>query len=92
MTEKPHEWVVLGRRIAVQGDPETIARIEEALHRLSEQVESLRRVHPHKDELTLFLMGVVALLEELTGCIAEYEAFCQAIESRLPPEEKYIQV
>jgi hypothetical protein len=92
MTEKPHEWVVLGRTIAVQGDPETITRVEEALHRLSERVEDLRRVHSHKDELTLFLMGVVALLEELTGCLAEYEAFCQAIESWLPPDEKHMRV
>jgi hypothetical protein len=35
---------------------------------------------------------VVALLEELTGCLAEYEAFCQAIESWLPPDEKHMQV
>ncbi len=83
--ERPHEWVVLGRTIAVQGDPETIARVEEALHQLAEKVEGLRRVHPHKDELTLLLMGVIALLEELTGHIAEYEAFCQAVETWLPP-------
>jgi len=55
-------------------------------------VEALRRVHPHQDELTLFLMGVVALLEELTGCLAEYEAFCQAIETWLPTPEKNSQV
>jgi len=88
--ERPHEWVVLGRTIGVQGDPETIARVEEALHRLAEKVEVLRRVHPHQDELTLLLMGFIAILEELTGCIAEYEAFCQALETWLPPLEKKI--
>jgi cell division protein ZapA (FtsZ GTPase activity inhibitor) len=92
MTERPHEWVVLGRTIVVQGDPETIARVEDALHHLEQKVGDLRRVHPHQDELTLFLMGVVALLEELTGCLAEYEAFCQAIETWLPTPEKNSQV
>ncbi len=81
---------MLGRIITVQGDPETIERIEEALHRLHEKVEGLRKAHPHKDELTLLLMGWVALLEELTGYIAEYEAFCQAIETWLPPIEKTV--
>lgn len=91
--ERPHEWVVLGRTISVQGDPETIARVEKALHRLTEKVEGFRRAHPHKDELTLLLMGFIAVLEELTGYISEYEAFCQAIETWLPPlEERFSQV
>ncbi len=92
MTERPHTWVLLGRPITVHGSPDSIVRVDEALHHLQKKVEGLRQLHPQKDELTLYLMGVVALLEELTGCLAEYETFCQAIETWLPSSETSSQV
>ncbi len=92
MTEVPYTWEVLGRRITLQAAPETIARLQEALHLVEKKVAGLAQQHPSADEWTLWLMAILATYDELLDRLAQYEAFCQRIEAWLHHLDKPSQV
>ncbi|MCX7606833.1 MAG: hypothetical protein N2170_06185 [Bacteroidia bacterium] len=85
MTEETRTWTLLGRRLTVQAPPETIARLEHLLTDIQQQALVFRKQRPEADELTHWLMATLSVLEALSDRLHLYEAFCQRIETLLPP-------
>ncbi|MEN3040030.1 MAG: cell division protein ZapA [Bacteroidia bacterium] len=86
MAEEIRTWTILGRRLTVQAPPTTIAHLEKLLTKISDEASRLRREHPHTDELTLWLMATLSVLEALSQRLQLYEDFCRRIEQIIPPE------
>ncbi|MCS7162402.1 MAG: hypothetical protein NZ958_03625 [Bacteroidia bacterium] len=84
--EMTQSWLILGRRLTVQGSPDNIRRVAALLEEIEARGAAYAQLQPQADELTHWLMGLLSVLDSLATQLHLYEAFTQRLEALLPPQ------